>query len=390
MIKKVILEKSDKLYHFPFDIEEYLPKKTLVRNPKKLPIIDLAKFRWMPGMRIAGSEKSGAQLARRDDIADFKIILAEWLKSELGIKVIPGKEIYVGQGIRRTVFDICLAFVDHGDTVLCPEPGISFYKKMVIAAGGVPVTYPISKNTEYKPSMKIISSNLGKTAKILFLNNPHNPTGMMLDQTDLSNMVRAASKMNIFIINDAAYSSLAEEKYVSLLSVPGGPKVALELFSLPFTFGLAYMPLCFAVGQREIIRGLEHFAKTLGTIIPLAWIEQAVDAIKKYPSKELTDTRKAIAGARHEASGLVEKYGWEIVGGKSSPFLWIKIPGRRLSGTLAQTLIRRKGILVLPGNAFGETGDGHFRLSLTASVEDYQMARQRLESGTTILTKPKR
>ncbi len=386
MIKKVILEKSDRLYHFPFDIEDFLPQKTLVRNPKRLPIIDLAKFRWITegtGERIG----SRGRLAGRDDIADFRIILSKWLKNEFGVKVFPGKEIYVGQGIRRMVFDACLAFVDHGDMVLCPEPGISFYRKMVIAAGGVPVTYPVSKNTDYKPSLKIISSNLGKAAKILFVNNPHNPTGVMLDRTDLSDLVRMASKMNIFIVNDAAYCSMAEEKYVSLLAVPGGLKTGLELFSIPFTFGLPYIPFGFAVGQPEIIRGLEISGKTIGNIIPLAWIERAAEAIGQYPSKELKDARKAVAETRHEAAGLVEKYGWEIVGGKSCPFLWIKIPGRRLAVTLAQTLLRRKGILVLPGNAFGESGDGHFRLSLTSSVEDYRQARQRLESGVTILSR---
>ncbi|UCD18253.1 MAG: pyridoxal phosphate-dependent aminotransferase [Candidatus Zixiibacteriota bacterium] len=387
MIKKIILDKADRLYHFPFDLEDFFPKRTLRTIDRRYPLIDLGRFRWPVEGQLPPSRLDSGELAQENDLLALKEAIASWLKAEHGLRVVARKEIYIGQGIRRMLLDLCLAFVEYGDVVLCPEPGMPFYKRQVITAGGVPVAYPATERTGFKPSTKKLSSKLGTTAKILILNNPHNPTGVLLDETDLSEIIRVASKANIFIVNDAAYCALAEEKYQSLLSVPGGAKVGLELFSAPFTFGLPYIPLGFAVGPPALIGGLEAIAKALGAVISGTWIEPTIAAVKEYPSPALRQARKKIGQSRLEAEQLVENLGWEMVGSKSSPFVWIKIPGRQQSRPLAQTLLKRKGILALPGNAFGENGEGYFRLSLTASVEDFRVAAERLAKRLTIMPK---
>jgi LL-diaminopimelate aminotransferase len=221
----------------------------------------------------------------------------------------------------------------------------------------------------------------------MFLNNPHNPTGRLLDSTDLTELVRTASRENIFIVNDAAYCSFAEEKYIPLLSIPGGSKVSMELFSFTYCFGLPYIPLGFAVGPPDVINGLNTVSKSAGKFIPKAWIEPILNAISNYPSRQLEDLKKGIEKSRLEAEQLVEKYSWQMVRHKSSPFVWIKIPGRRHASNLAETLLIRKGILALPGNAFGDTGEGYFRLSLTAPPEDFKAAGERLEKRLALIPK---
>ncbi len=387
MIKKVVLDKADRLYHFPFDLEEFFPRRTLRTIDKRFTLIDLGRFRWPVTGDLTGPAIAGDKLADPDDLNAVKQSVTRWLKAEFGLRAVSPKEIYVGQGIRRMLLDLCLAFVESGDVVLYPEPGVPFYKRQVITADGVPVPYPISEQTGFKPSTKKLASKLGGTAKIFILNNPHNPTGAMLDGTDLTDLSRVASRENVFIVNDAAYCSLAEEKYVSLLSIPGGAKVGLELFSVPFTFGLPYIPMGIAVGPASVISGMETMGRSIGNIIPKAWIGPTIEAIDNYPAPTLRSAIKTINRSRLEAEQLVEKFGWEMVRQKSTPFAWIKIPGRRRTSPLAQTLLKRKGILALPGNAFGENGEGFFRLSLTASVDDFRAAAERLAKRMTILPK---
>ncbi len=387
MIKKIVLDKADRLYHFPFDLEDFFPKRIRKSIDKRYPTIDLGRFRWPVIFDLSAGEPDSSELADADDLLELKETLAAWFRSRFGLRIIARKEIHIGQGIRRILFDICQAFVEYGDLVLTPEPGLPFYRRQVIAAGGVPVSYQISEKTEYKPSAKQLSSNLGKTAKIIILNNPHNPTGKLLDGTDLTELVRIASRENIFIVNDAAYCSLSEEKYYSILALPGGVKVGLELFSFPYCFGLPYMPLGFAVGSQDVINGLDTIGKSLGLAIPKGWIRSALKAIREYPSKDLENVKKRIGQSRLEAEHLVEKYGWELVRHKSSPFAWVKIPGRRQSTNLAGTLLKRKGILALPGNAFGDSAEGYFRLSLTAPPEDFRAAGDRLEKRLILIPK---
>jgi len=378
MIKKIVLDKADRLYHFPFDLEEFFPKRTLRTIDKRFPLIDLGRFQWPVTGELPPPTATCNKLATPDDLNQVKQAISQWLKTEFGLRAISAKEIYIGQGIRRMLLDLCLAFVEYGDVVLYPEPGIPFYKRQVITADGVPVPYPVSERTGYKPSTKKLATKLGGTAKIFILNNPHNPSGAMLDGTDLAALVRVASRENVFIVNDAAYCSLAEEKYVSLLSVPGGAKVGLELFSVPYAFGLPYIPMGIAVGPPSVISGMETMGRSIGNIIPRAWIGPTINAVENYPSPALNEAIKAINRSRLEAEQLVEQFGWQMVHQKSTPFVWIKIPGRRQTNPLAQTLLKRKGILALPGNAFGENGEGYFRLSLTASVEDFRAAAKRL------------
>lgn len=378
MTKTVVLDKADRLYHFPLDLEDYFPRRITRGGERRLPLIDLGHFRW-PGR--ADSEQIPAdqlQPADSESLASLAEVLAEWLKKEYGLKVAPDREIFIGQGIRRILFNLCMAFVEHGDIVLCPEPGIPFYRRLVIAAGGVPVTYPISEKTDFKPSFKLLSTKLAKAAKILILNNPHNPLGTMLDDTDLGELIRIAALDNMFIINDAAYSSLAREKYQPLRTLRGGRKVALELFSLPFATGLPYSPFGFAVGPPEIISGLRIITRTLGFYMPRLWVDMAIRAVAGYPSGDLKIIRKNVDQARLEARRLAEKAGWTVYGGDSAPFIWARMPRRRPAAEYAGALLRRKKIMVLPGNAFGEAGEGYLRLSLTATADDYRQATERM------------
>jgi LL-diaminopimelate aminotransferase len=373
MIKKIVLDKADRIYHFPFDVEEFFPRRALAGETKE-PIIDLGHFRWPQKDSGELSNKISGQAASSDDLLRLKETIAGWLEKEYKIQTDPRKEIYIGQGIHRIIFDFCLAFIEYGDIVLCPEPGMTFYRRSVISSGGVPVSYSISSKTSYKPSFSRLPDHLGKSAKVLILNSPHNPTGTMLDDHELADLVRAAAKQNMFIINDAAFCSLAEAKHPLLRTVPGGRKVGLEIFSFAFTFGLGYMPFGFAVGPPEIINGLEIAGKTIGGFFPKFWIDQTVEAIKKYPSAGMNEIRKNIGLSRQKAEQLVEKMGWESVGGKSSPFIWAIIPERKGSSAYAATILRRRRVLTLPGIALGETGEGFLRLSLTASPQDYAEA----------------
>ena len=386
MIKKVVLDKADRIYHFPFDLEEFYPKRTLKTGEKKIPVIDLGHFQWPVKSEAAGSGNC-LEMAEISDLQRLKELLAGWMKKEYGIKVDPRKEIYIGQGIHRIIFDICLAYVEYGDIVLSPEPGMPFYRRMAISVGGVPVTYPITARTNYKPSFVKLLSNQGKAAKIIILNNPNNPFGTMLDETDLGELIRIASKQNLYVVNDAAYCSLAEEKYLPIQAVPGGDKIGLEIFSFPYTFGMPYIPFGFAVGTPDVISGLVNIRKTIGITLRKVWVDAAAEAIESYPSPELKKVRKLISQSRLEAGRLVEKMEWRQISDRSCPFMWVKIPDRKHSATYAAALLRRRKILTLPGTAFGEIGDGYIRLSLTAGPDEYREAIQRSSKKLTIRTR---
>ena len=179
----------------------------------------------------------------------------------------------------------------------------------------------------------------------------------MLDETDLNELLRIASKQNLFVVNDAAYCSLAEEKFIPLWSLPGGDKAGLEIFSFPYTFGMPYLPFGFAIGTPEVIGGLINIRKTIGLTLPKIWIDSAIKAIEDYPNDDLKEVRKLIAKSRLEAARLIEKVGWNRIGDRSCPFLWVKIPDRLTSQLgLPQGIGICGGILQMKVSARGANG----------------------------------
>jgi LL-diaminopimelate aminotransferase len=383
MIKKIVLDKADRLYHLPFDLEDYYPKRALKPGEKKIPTIDIGRLNWFIKQQPRESLDT-IGLASKDDLEKLKTIIADWLLKELRISVNPNKEIYVGQGVNRIIFDLFLAFVEYGDIVLCPEPGMPFYRRLVITSGGVPVSYQTYTRSDFKPSLSRLDTNLGNAAKILIANNPNNPVGFLYDETELDELIHIASRKNIFIVNDAAYCSFSEEKYRPLRSRPGGSKVGLEIFSIPFTFGLPYIPLGFAVGPTDIISALKNISKTIKISLPGGWISECIDAIENYPDNNLNTIVKHVNQTRLKAVKMAESSEWTVIGGNSCPFLWVRLPDRKQSVSYSAALLRRKRIITLPGTAFGETGDGYLRLSLTASKEDFTEASSRMSKKSSL------
>jgi LL-diaminopimelate aminotransferase len=379
MIKNIIIDKADRLYHFPLELEDYFPRRVTSTGTKKYPVIDLGHFSWDIPFEERQIETKSMAAVPEAELTALTVRLSRWLEDQFGVKADPAQEIYIGQGIRRIFFDICMAFVEDGDIVLCPEPGIPFYRRMAIAAGGFPVSYRISRNSDFRISFKVISDKLSRAAKLLILNNPHNPLGYMWDEIDLTELLRIASQENLCLVNDAAYCAFARDRYRPLLSIRGGRKVGVDIFSVPYTLGLPRLPLAFAVGQREIINGLKTVGKSIGFYISSTWAEMFSRALDEYPSAQLKEFRNAVSEARFRAHELADKLEWVVVDKGSSPFMWVRIPGRALSSDYATNLLRRKKIITLPGVAFGESGEGYLRLSLTAGAGKYQEAIERMK-----------
>jgi len=217
---------------------------------------------------------------------------------------------------------------------------------------------------------------LGRIARLLFLNSPHNPTGAELNEKTITDLIWIASREHIAIINDAAYATLSGRKPIPFLSVKGGKNVGVEVGSFSYTFGLPILPIGFAVGNREIITGIRQTSKFFNVHIPKYFIEFITTAIRQFPSTSLKEIRKTLSSNISEANKLISILGLEKAGYDSIPFLWAKTSGRKQSTTTVRQLYRRARIQTVPGVAFGNSGEGYIRLSATASTKSYIQAQE--------------
>jgi LL-diaminopimelate aminotransferase len=378
-VKKVIIEKANRLYKLPPDLLSFARIKSRQTIIKKTPTIDLARFVWPVTMDPDSlPSHDGFLPASTDQLTALKEDLADWYLAVHGAKLNPKSEIFIGGSISQLMLSLALAFIDNGDIAFVPDLGLPLYRKVVTACGGETVRYSITHKNDWQPDFERVRTPLGRVARLLFLNSPHNPTGAELSERDFGELVFMAARENIIVINDAAYQSLSGRRVVSMLAAQGARKIGVEVGSFSYLFGLPGLPFGFVAGNREIIAGLVNVQALLPNHLPSFYVELAREAIRQYPNTGLDTVRKKVSRARVGAAKFMEALDLTLVGYDGIPYIWARIAERGRAGRAARTLYSRGRVLVVPGNAFGETGQGYLRLSLTSSNDNFEAAAARL------------
>jgi len=378
--KKIVIEKANRMFQLPPPLFSLLHKEKTKTSFLRTNILNFSKFNWpveteseltfdSDSLSPAGDKKN----------QQLKEVVSEWFLKRHNVSLVPEKEVYIGSGIRNIFLNLGLAFIDRGELSFVPGLGYPHYRRTVAACGGKAIAYSLNEKNGWLPQKESFETPAGRVAKLMFLNSPHNPTGATLTAKDISYLIRVAAKENIILINDAAYQSLSDLSPLSILSVAGGMNVGIELYSFSYTFGLPALPFGFVVGNREIINGLKQIERLSPQPVLNICADLALSAIRKFPNSHIKNVRRLISQNYGEIIKLAELLGLEEVGQRSVPFLWSKISGRKSSLRAANLLYRQGRIMAVPGNEFGDSGEGYLRFSLTEPRGSYVEARKRIE-----------
>ena len=387
-VKRVVIDKAIRLQQSPPDILSTLQSLNRRSLLKKQELIDLASFNWPIAFdkdQLPKPNRLGR--ANDDDLRQLREAVADWMFHQHRVKLNPEKEIYIGGSVPHLLFTIGLAFLDPGDVTFVPDLADPLYRRTVIACGAEPVGYAVAGKDNWLPRFDLLSSRLGRVARLLFINSPHNPTGARLTEKHLSELVWLAARENIIVVNDAQFQSLSNEPSVSLLTAEGGKRVGVEVYSLPCLLGIPEMPLGCIVGNKEVIAGVRAASSMLANYVTAHSIDLALEAIHKFPAEPLLAARKQIQQSAMRAERIFESLSLENAGQPNVPFLWAKITRHRSSLATARFMQRRGRVLVAPGSTFGNNGEGYLRFSLTATPADYQKAAVRLKNRIGLLSK---
>jgi LL-diaminopimelate aminotransferase len=387
--KKIIIDKANRLHQMPPDILSFIQTESLRPLLKKPDLLDLATFNWpVPFDSYEAPTAEDLQPASSERINNLKEELLAWFDRHHHVKLKSTRDLFIGSGIRTLLFNLALSFLENGDIAFVPELGMPLYRKIVTACGAEPINYSVSVRNNWSPSFDRLNTHLGRVARMLFLNSPHNPTGFELNEKEMAELAWLAGRENFLVVNDAAYQAMPERKPVSLLSVSGGRKVGVEIYSFSYLLGLPPLPFGFIAGNREVINAVKQSSGLLPSYLPVYYLDLALQAIRKFPSEALRKTRKLISQSASEANQLLKALALEKSGAATVPFIWAEIDKREQNSTVtARQLYRRYRILTAPGTAFGESGQGYLRLSLTAAPESYTEAAGRLKRRIKILKK---
>jgi LL-diaminopimelate aminotransferase len=373
MIKKLVLEKADRLYHLPPFLDDFLPRKKERKKMLGHDILDLARFDW-PSLPAEGKAQNGIRAATEAEISGLAEKTAAWYRNRYGGKVNPAKEIFVGHSIRQILNLLALAFVNPGDMLLIPDPGVWHYRAAAVLASAETIPYHLSERNRFKPALNSISVSVARTARGMILNSPHNPSGAVLAKEDLEEILHLAGRENLLLILDQAFDGFIDGgNPASLFTIPGGRKSAIELYSYGYNFGRPQPSCAFAIAQPAIIVALKRLARIFGLGLSHYLIESAAEACDA-PDDEMEKLKNKYAHNRKMVDQLCAKLRLIPTEFRVGPFYWAKLPGRKQSRRFCRLLYLKAGILAVPGFAFGENGEGYIRFSLTGKPEAYEKA----------------
>lgn len=389
MIKRVILEQSERsqklLPEFSFAIE-----RVVQRSSRKLPetVIDLSQTDsdLFPPARVTNflTEDIGLLvkrlLPRPKTLVAFQAAVADWFFRRYDVRLNPEREVLPTLGNRAAIFGLMLAYIDTKDRVVCPDPGFNFYRLATMAAGGTLAYTPLLERNDFLPNFSALLGEVKQPAKLVILNYPNNPCGAVADNNFFASAIKCASDQNFLVVNDAIYNELGYDSYqpLSLLAEFKALKVAVELHSFSFTYGLSRIPLGFAVGNRDVLATLNSLFHTMGTVPDETALQIGLRALENYQTTA-DYLRSTFAERRQIVLSELAQLNWKAKKPLAGPFIWIKVPQRYSSTGLVRRLLRRAGVLLTPGIYFGEHGESYMRLSLCRSSAELLQAFQRIE-----------
>lgn len=318
-----------------------------------------------------------------DGTPAFKRAVSQWYGKRFGVELDAEREVLALIGSKEGLVHLVWAVADPGDVVLVPDPGYPAYAAAAVMAGAEPVSVPLLPERGGFPDLEALPAEVVSRAKLLFLNYPNNPTGAIAKLERFAEVVAWARRHGILVAHDAAYAEIGFDGHVppSILQVPGAKEIAVELNSLSKSHGMAGFRIGMAVGNAEAIAALALLKSNVDTGVFKAVQDAAVAALTGS-QEHLPDWRALYQDRRDAALSGFRSLGWPDVPCGGGFFLWLPTPGGRPSAAFAEELMERCGVIVAPGAAYGQEGEGFFRVALVSEAGRIREAIARMaEAG---------
>ena len=272
------------------------------------------------------------------------------------------------------------AMLDPGDEVLIPQPSYVSYEPCAILAGGKPVIIELKAENEFRLTPEELLEYITDKTKILVLPYPNNPTGAIMERADLEKIAEIAMEKDIFVLSDEIYSELSYKgDHVTIASIPGMKERTILINGFSKAYAMTGWRLGYACGPREIIEQMTKIHQFAIMCAPTTSQYAAVEAMRNGDTdvatmREAYDQRRRYLVNAFKEMGLecFEPYGAFYI------FPCIKEFGMT-SEEFAERFLKEEKVAVVPGTAFGGSGEGFLRISYAYSLQNLKAALARLE-----------
>jgi len=311
--------------------------------------------------------------------------LAKYYNRHYNIELDAETQTYFTIGSKEGISHLCLAIMGPGDSVVVPAPAFPVHIYAAVIAGATVMKIPIEPEKGFLDRIINICESCYPKPKVLMLNYPHNPTGVVTNIDFFKEVVKLAKRFKFMVINDFAYSKITFDGYVapSFLEADGAKDVGVEFGSFSKSYNMAGWRIGYCVGNERIIQALGnikgYFDYGIFSAIQVAGIIALRDCDETIP--ELANIYQA---RRDVLCSSLERAGWNIQKPKAGMFVWAKIPepfNKMGAMQFAIEMMNRANVAVAPGTGFSEEGEGYLRLALVENEERLRQAVRQMKKA---------
>jgi len=317
-------------------------------------------------MQQAVADPSTHQYPSNRGRQSFRDSVAGFYDRRFGVELDPATEIIPALGAKEAVANLNLALLDPGDVALASDPGYPVYTNGPLLVGAEPVAMPLVPQLGFQPDLTAIPADVLRRARIMYINYPNNPTGAVIEDDFFARVVAFAKQHDLIVVHDNAYSEITYDGYVapSFLATPGAKDVGIEVFSLSKTYNMTGWRSGAVVGNAEVVSAYWQLKTNLDSGMFEAVQEASVTAL----DSDQADVAAMCEIYRRRRDILVDALnaiGLDVTPPKGAIYVWARVPDGETSASFTEKVLEDAAVVISPGSAYGASGEGFVRMSLT-------------------------
>ncbi|MBR2901938.1 MAG: aminotransferase class I/II-fold pyridoxal phosphate-dependent enzyme [Clostridia bacterium] len=329
---------------------------------------------------ILSLEKGHTHYTANAGLMELRTEIAKYMKRRFDLDYDPKTQVMVSVGGSEAIDAAIRCLVTSGDEVIIPEPAFVCYRPIVQMCGGVPVTIDLREEDQFRLTAQQLRDAITPRTKLLILPFPNNPTGGIMDRQDLEEIAQVLEETNVVVLSDELYAELTYGgKHVSIANISGMSERTVVINGLSKAFAMTGWRIGFACGPEALVKQMIKVHQFGIMSAPTTAQYAAIEALRSG-DKDIENMRKEYDMRRRYILDGFNKLGLTCFEPKGAFYVFPCIRSTGLSSEeFCTKLLEEQHVAVVPGNAFGVSGEGFVRASYAYSIKNIEKALDRIE-----------
>ena len=329
---------------------------------------------------IYSLERSKTFYTSNSGLKDLRSEISNYIERTQGVKYDSNSEVIVTVGGSEGI-DIALrAMLNPGDEVIIPQPSYVSYEPCTILAGGVPVIINLQSKNDFRLTAEELKSKITDKTKVLILPYPNNPTGAILEENDLREIAKVCCEHDIYVLSDEIYGELTyKDKHISIISIDGMKERTVLINGFSKAYSMTGWRLGYACAPKHILEQMLKIHQYAIMCAPTTSQYSAIEALKNG-DEDIKLMRESYNQRRRFLINSFRKMNLECFEPFGAFYVFPCVKEFNMtSEEFALKFLEEERVVVIPGTAFGESGEGFVRISYAYSIDKLKIAMDRLQ-----------